>query len=40
MSRQLRIACILAVVALAAAWGLIHQQNEELQQRAAVEADS
>ena len=38
MSRQLRIACIVAIVAMAAAWGLMRQHNASLETSASIGA--
>lgn len=38
MTRQLRIACIVALVALGAAWGLARQNNAALEAAASIGA--
>ncbi len=40
MSRQLRIACIVVIIALAAAWGLARHNNAELAKAVPAKAES
>jgi len=38
MTRQLRVACIVAIVAMALAWGLMRQNNAALESPASIGA--